>query len=505
MGDSSYNLGQRHGRNIGPHVFGRVMSITKISSGVATLALAAVLVLAGCDEGDIADGDPYDDTGGSSQVDKGGATGDGKATGDGPHTKKDQGPNPKNDKGSPPPPKKCNPPCKAPLFCSKAGICLQTGLCAHHDDCPKDYVCDFTTKKCVSAKACGSMKLVADAVPPNLLLNLDRSCSMLAKVKGTAKSKWQIAVDAIGKVLATYKGKIRFGLTMFPDTIKPACTQVEFPVSVGPANETKINALLLAALVKKDKYYPDGPCVTNIDTAMQQAAAHKPLADTTRDNFVALITDGSQANCSAAKGNKGTMAIITALNLKKVPTFVVGFGSGVNVTWLNNFAVAGGKPVNDPKHKFFKAENQATLDKALAAIAKATMGCIYQLKKVPPTMNKIFVFFDKKSVPRDTSHKNGWDYDASKNQVTFYGAACAMLKAGQVKDLDIVYGCNKPSSDGGPGPVTDGGPGPNKDGGPFTEAGLPKCKPGVVACKSVKDCPSSKYKCTNGCCAKIIE
>ena len=459
------------------------------------MLLLWALTAAACDEGGVVD----DTTGGDGPV----SQGDGPATGgDGAANFKDKGPNPKQDKG--PPPKPCTPPCAGGTFCSKAGVCLKPGQCAHHDDCPKDFVCDFGTKKCVPTKSCGSMKLVADAVAPNLLIDLDRSCSMLAKVKGTGKSKWQIAVEALGKVMTTNKGKIRFGLTLFPDVVKPSCTQGAVEVGVAANNETKIASVLNAALVKKDKNYPDGPCVTNIDTAMLQAQQHKPLYDKTRDNFVLLITDGSQYGCSKAGGNKGTTAIITALWLKdKVVTFVVGFGSGVNAKWLNIFATAGGKPVNDPKVKYYKAENQATLDKALAAIAKATFGCVYQLKKVPPTMNKIFVFFDKKSVAKDSAHKDGWDYDAKTNTVTFYGKACAQLKAGQVKDLDIVYGCNKPSSDGGPGPGKDGGPG--ADGGGLTEAGLPKCKPGQQSCKTVKDCPSNKYKCTGGCCVKIVE
>ena len=449
---------------------------------------ALVVGSPGCDEGGISgNGDP--DTGGI--VD--GAPG----KQDGPSTTKKDGPQTKKD-GPVKPPPKCSPPCPAGKFCSKAGVCLSTGQCGHHDDCPKGYVCDLKTNKCVPTNNCGSMKLVADAVAPNLLIDLDRSCSMTAKVKGTTKTKWQIAVDAMKKVMTTNKGKIRFGLTLFPDTVKPHCTQLHFAVPVAAGNEAKIAALLTAALVKKDPNYPDGPCVTNIDTAMKQAADHKPLADATRDNFVVLITDGAQYGCSAAKSNKGTLAIITALALKKVPTFVVGFGSGVNVTWLNAFAIAGGKAVNDPKYKYYKAENQATLDAALAAIATATLGCVYKLQKVPPTMNKIFVFFDKKSVAKDTTHKNGWDYDSKTNAVTFYGVACAMLKAGKVKDLDIVYGCNKPS--------TDGGPGPTKDGGPYTEAGQPMCKPGVDPCKTAADCPvANKYKCVKGCCEKIVE
>ena len=47
-------------------------------------------------------------------------------------------------------------------------------------------------------------------------------------------------------------------------------------------------------------------------------------------------------------------------------------------------------------------------------------------------------------VNRDGAHQQGWDYDAAKNQVVFYGMACDTLKAGGVAKLDIVYGCPNP-------------------------------------------------------------
>jgi hypothetical protein len=384
-------------------------------------------------------------------------------------------------------PKTCSPPCAAPKTCSKAGVCIEPGTCAHDGDCAASEVCDLATGTCVPADQCGAKEITADAVPPNLLIVLDRSCSM-KKLVG-AKSKWEIAVGALTKLLSQNKDKIRFGLTLFPDTTGSNCTQDKIPIPVAAGNEAKITSTLTAALAKADPNFPDGPCVTNIDTAMEQAAAEPAFKDTGRESFALLITDGKQAGCSAAGGDSGTTQIITDLLAKKVPTFVVGFGGEVDPNQLDIFAAAGGKPSSDPTAKFYKAEDQTSLDAALSKIAAQTLGCIYKLGQVPPTLDKIYAFFDNIEVPQDTTHQSGWDYDAATNTVTFYGASCQALEGGQVKDLDIVYGCKKPVPDPEP---------------PSGDGGLPACQPGEQVCTMSEQCPKD-YACVAGCCTKTVD
>ena len=218
------------------------------------------------------------------------------------------------------------------------------------------------------ADQCGSEEVGIDLVAPNLLIVLDRSCSMRNKV-GT-QSKWEIAVAAVKKLGSSYQGLIRFGMTLFPDTTGDNCTQSKIPVPIAVGAEAQIQSLLSAALKTTDPYYPDGPCVTNIDTAMQQAASEPALADTTRASYALLITDGNQAGCNVAGGDAGTTQIIKDLyTKKKVPTFVVGFGSAVDPAQLTIFADAGGKPAAGATH-FYKAEDQASLDAALKVISK---------------------------------------------------------------------------------------------------------------------------------------
>jgi hypothetical protein len=190
------------------------------------------------------------------------------------------------------------------------------------------------------------------------------------------QTKWEIAVAAIDKLTSDYLGEIRFGLTLFPDTANPDCQQDVPAIPVAPDNETAVQTLLGSALMQSDPNFPNAPCVTNIDTAIEQAAAEPAFDDTERESYALLITDGKQYGCNAAGGDAGTTQIITDLfQTRSVATFVVGFGAGVDPAQLNVFADAGGVPTSDPSCmpdacRFYKAEDGQSLDAALAAIAK---------------------------------------------------------------------------------------------------------------------------------------
>ena len=338
----------------------------------------------------------------------------------------------------------CDPACVSPQFCSSTQVCLDPGQCSGDPDCTEPgFTCDEAQGICVPGGDCGGAEITVQPVAPNLLVVLDRSCSMQDLVQSTPK--WQIAVTAVNKLTTDYVDQIRFGLTLFPDIVTPDCQQGAIPIPVAPGNEASIQTLLTASLAHNDQYYPDGPCVTNIDSAMQQGSTEPAFADTDRDSYALLITDGKQSGCSLAGGDAGTTQLITNLLANQgVPTFVVGFGGQVDPAQLNIFAQAGGMPTGDPQTKYYQAEDQPSLDAALEAIASATISCTLQLESVPEDPGQLYVFFNKDpaGVPNDPN--NGWSYDPDTNQITFNGTACQSLKDGTVTDVDVVYGCNHP-------------------------------------------------------------
>ncbi|MCE9578553.1 MAG: VWA domain-containing protein [Deltaproteobacteria bacterium] len=333
--------------------------------------------------------------------------------------------------------------CPTEDFCSAQGTCIPDGTCATNGDCAAGLKCDPTMLTCVPDGSCGATEVTIAPIPPNLLMVLDRSCSMTAKVGGVPK--WTSAVDAIKTLTTSFADKARWGLTLFPDTTGVSCGQDAIPVPVAPGTEPAIQALLTSALTSADAYYPDGPCVTNIDAAMEQAATEPALADPARKSFVMLVTDGMQSGCNLAGGDAGTEQIIKDLAAKGVKTFVVGFGGEVDTAQMDKFAIAG-ETALPQSPRYYQADNAAELQAALGAIAVQLIGCDFVLTDPPAGNPDLYAFFNNTtSVPRDPGHTSGWDYDPATMTVTFYGGFCDQLQAGTVTDVDIVYGCAGPT------------------------------------------------------------
>jgi hypothetical protein len=340
----------------------------------------------------------------------------------------------------------CPIPCDPALqYCAANGTCVDKGACAVDQDCGNGMKCDPATKQCV-VSGCGGQLLGVTNVPPNLLLVLDRSCSMRENLAGTQTSKWQAAVEAIKTVSTTYENDIRWGLTMFPDTDGAACAQDgPIPYPIADNNAPAIRTALTASLAVADPNYPDGPCVTNIDTGIEKAGTDPALNDTTRENYLMLVSDGAQSQCNLAGSDNGTRTLIADYkNLRSIPTYVVGFGSGVDVPALNSFATAGGT-ARSGATKYYQADNASQLTDAFSQIAKEVVSCQYTLNPAPADINLAFVYFNNtESVPRDTAHTMGWDYDATTMQLTLYGSYCTRVKSRSVTDVDVVYGCDVP-------------------------------------------------------------
>ena len=207
----------------------------------------------------------------------------------------------------------------------------------------------------------------------NVMIVLDRSCSMDKVPTGDTQTKWVSAVEAIDTLTTNYAGELRFGLIMFPDETGERCDQDgSIYVEVGPDNEADVMTAITGTL-------PDGPCVTNIDTAMAQVLDDpefdtNPVDPVDRRSFVLLITDGAQSNaCGGVDRDPVTEATIGDLLAAGFPTYVVGFGGGVRAASLETFAAAGGVPrVGDPV--YYQADTAAELDAALDAIAGSVVG-----------------------------------------------------------------------------------------------------------------------------------
>jgi len=308
------------------------------------------------------------------------------------------------------------------------------GGCAVDADCGEGREC--ADGACEIGSECGGRTFRPEPILPNLAIVLDRSCSMRHTVGGV--SKWQIAIDALNALTMRHEGQIRWGLTLFPDITDPRCEQeAAFPVPIGDAREEAVRALLSAALDRDDPYHCEaGPCVTNIDTAVEQAAAEPALADGTRPSYVLLVTDGKQSSSCSDGSDDRTEVAIERLRTSGVRTFVVGFGGEVDRDSLSSFAMLGGT-ARPGVPVYFQADDADALVGAFEEVAASIVSCDFALDDVPDDLTRVSVFLDGALVSRDEARTEGWDLDG--NSLTFFGSTCETLQDGG--ELEVVYAC----------------------------------------------------------------
>jgi hypothetical protein len=325
-------------------------------------------------------------------------------------------------------------PCTSHADCGAGAHCAATGTCAQSttgSPCMIDDGC-YPGERCIGGFCgCEGDEYGADRVPPNVLIVLDRSDSMNEDIGGG--TKWEIALAAVTTLLASHGADIRFGLMLYPGTNQSCSAGMRCRdglIEIAPADGTSamIDAFLGGA----------GTCMFGTPTAeaLEQVVPYPGLEDTTRANYVLLITDG-QSTCEDPIPVAATLAAETP----PVRTFVVGFGSGVDPTELDGLAMAGGTARAGGPPFYFQADDAASLASALDTIAGSVLSCTYSLSSVPEDVSMLYVYTDRTEVERDTAHTTGWDYDPSTNTITFYGATCDALLAGTVSNVVVTYGC----------------------------------------------------------------
>lgn len=314
--------------------------------------------------------------------------------------------------------------------CPQGTHCADTGICTASDTgdpCAGDANCKGGEVCIGGFCGCEGDQFTAEGVPPNMMIVLDRSGSMDDPINNT--TKWDIAVNAVDNLLASYSAQVRFGLVLYQGDAGD-CAPGQVEVDIGPNTAGAINNALAAT-------GPNG--FTPIGDTLNALIGWPSLADTTRDNYILLLTDGTET-CDG-----DGVAAVTALlaQTPTVKTFVVGFGSGVDNQALNQMAQAGGTPRPNGPPWYYRANNAAELNAAFDAIGAAVLSCTYTLSG-QPDIDTLHVFFDGQGIPLDPTHTDGWDYDPTTNQITFYGPACDSLRTGTVTDLVIVSGCAVP-------------------------------------------------------------
>jgi len=332
---------------------------------------------------------------------------------------------------------------------------------------------------------CGEENFQLDAVPPNVMLVLDRSGSMADNSwdgdddMGTPDvSRWNSLFNVVESVVTSFDLDINFGAQYFPsDSAQDQLGQLACLVDSSP--EVPVD------MMNADNVLNSLPAANTMDlmgatpatAGVESALEHLRTQDENVDRFVILVTDGA-ANCSSDSAtdacpglgcelmenyDERLPAVVgSAFEDEGIPTFVVGIDvdpmAGVvgmgddgqveadTYVRLNEVAVAGGRAL-DGDEKFFNAQNEIELQSALDQIAGQVFSCTLPLSSEPlaPDFVEVEVGGETWEQVEDCTAEDGWVYtnpDGPYDAIELCGAACEAL--GAAGTLDVTFGCPPP-------------------------------------------------------------
>ena len=337
---------------------------------------------------------------------------------------------------------------------------------------------------------CGEVSIVPTYVPPNVMLLVDASGSMISNqwdhdlnVATPNVTRWNTLYGVVEVVMNNFAGAMNAGIQRFPSSDAcpnatpqssncynaDACLVNSTPeVGVAPDNA----AAILAAIPGADANNVEVVGGTPATAGFLSARSHLLMQPVDIPNYVLLITDGA-ANCVdglpfpdfiETYDSNLQLEIGKAYTDDNIPTFVVGIdildalvGAGNDgapfanaFEELNEVALAGGFPKNmgnDPD-KFFNTTNQQELLDAIQSILGEVTDCTIDLTMTPegpPEPKQIpYVSFvvDGMEVPlvMDCDTEDGWAWIIEGEIMTFCGSYCDDFKNGTAM-FDGTYGC----------------------------------------------------------------
>jgi hypothetical protein len=338
---------------------------------------------------------------------------------------------------------------------------------------------------------CGMVSITPEYVPPNVMLVVDASGSMISNdwdhdldPVTPDETRWMTLHGVVQTIMDQFGPAMNAGIKRFPSESAcdpnpcynaTACVVTPNPeVDVGLDNGAAILASIPAADDNGTSVEGGTPSTAGINVAVEHLAAQNPALS----RYILFITDGA-ANCTPGfefpeviENYDETLepTVEAALNDHQITTFVVGIdiinsllGAGPDGSpeanpyeRLNDVALAGGAPKNmglDPE-KFYNSTNQDELLTALSEIIDDITECVIDLSTtdegVPEPVQIPHVSFevDGMTVPyiedlADCETGDGWAWLEYGVVVTFCGSYCDDFKSGGVM-FDGTYGCPPP-------------------------------------------------------------
>ena len=339
------------------------------------------------------------------------------------------------------------------------------------------------------AQTTQTYQTIGRSLRPNMALLVDKSGSMNGPVvpgcTTACVTRWDDLKTAMSSFLSSNGAVARLGLAFFPSPSGGCTTTSNITVQVSQSNDVPSELQATADQIWGAIAGTTPSGGTPTASSVTYVADNALLADTQRDNFILLLTDGlpncnpnnpytyPDANCRCTDLNPSactnepkrlcldadaTVAAITGIRTNKnIRTIVVGFGadtlSGDGPATLQAMAVAGGFPRTCPGGTnaecgtgtcdaaskactpgFYQAANATDLANVLANIAKkiSQAPCDYFLAVTPSNDAFITVLVNGQVVPRGS---DTWQYlppggdGGTYGEVQLVGALCTQARA----------------------------------------------------------------------------
>ena len=302
--------------------------------------------------------------------------------------------------------------------------------------------------------------------PPLLYFVMDASGSMSEPAVGQ-KTRYDVLRESSIDLVKNLGASIRVGAAVFPRqaTANDACV-----VGAEVMAAKKGGGSTTTAFSKAIDVVPDGGTPTAATlSALAPKFAHA-FEDPSGPQAVLLVTDGGPncnltldcdaascipnidggcpvANCcDPALGGTGGNCIDRSATLQAIHdivqggahVYVIGLaGSSSYETTLDQMALVGGVPQNDPPY-YYRVDDLSKLEDTFHAIAASLISCEFTLADPPKQQGLTNVYLDGALLYQDPL--NGWVWDGT-DKVLLVGNACAELKSGQVQDVQVITGC----------------------------------------------------------------